>query len=399
MNILKLLILNILIVVHRFPLLCLLRKKPLSDSILILKIDAIGDSIIWLDSAKIYKEKFPNHHLILLHNKAWTDIAEKLPYFDKCIPFDSNLYFKSIFYRLKLLKNINQIYYQKVINPTFSRNFFIQDYLVRNIHAQEKIGSSGDYSNTNSTLRKLTTNFDKYNPKLKKIADKWYTQLIEKEGDTKMELLQNAEFVQNYFQTTFEAHLPSFPFEITHYQGVSFKKYAVFIPGSSTLRRSWDIQKMATVARYVIENEQLNIVVCGSQSESILFDKLLDYLPQKESFMLNLCGKTTLLEMISVLKEARLIIGNETAASHIAVAVRTPSICLLGGGHFGRFQPYPPQIASPEEQSILPKIVFKKMDCFGCGWICPFPLENGKWKCIHLIETEDVIKQIEHLNK
>lgn len=37
-----------------------------------------------------------------------------------------------------------------------------------NLHADEKIGSIGDYNNTNNTIAKLTDRFDYYNPKLKK---------------------------------------------------------------------------------------------------------------------------------------------------------------------------------------------------------------------------------------
>ena len=59
-----------------------------SNCILVIRLDAIGDSVIWLDQAKEYRKRFPNHKLVLFHNISWKDIAERLPYFDECISFN-----------------------------------------------------------------------------------------------------------------------------------------------------------------------------------------------------------------------------------------------------------------------------------------------------------------------
>jgi ADP-heptose:LPS heptosyltransferase len=104
-----------------------------------------------------------------------------------------------------------------------------------------------------------------------------------------------------------------------------------------------------------------------------------------------LAGKTSLPEFVEVIRQARLLISNETSAVHIAAAVKTPSVCILGGGHFGRFLPYPEKVVN-----CKPVAVFKKMACFGCNWKCNQPHNvNGCVPCIEQIEMPDVISAVD----
>ena len=171
-------------------------------------------------------------------------------------------------------------------------------------------------------------------------------------------------------------------------------KYFVFCLGASTPRRTWSVENFAEVAKNYIN--EYGIVVCGGANEQMLCEQFIAYgLPQEK--VVNLCGKTNILELISVIKYADFILSNETAASHITVAVRTPSVCLLGGGHFGRFQPYQVEEVQAEDLTIFPKVVSIPMDCFHCNWICRFPLKDGKWQCIYDIDKNKVIAAIDSI--
>ncbi len=394
MTLLKECLLRILILVYRIPLGRMIGKKKKHNAILVMRTDLIGDCVIWLDSAKEYKKKFPNNHLVLLHNKAWTDMALKMPYFDECIPFDGKLFMKSIRYYFILLKQLNVYHYQKVFNTMYARNFFIQDWIVHNLSADEKIGFSGNFANTNNTLAKLTSNFSKYNPTLYAIANKWYDILIPAEKGVKMELQRNAEFIRACVNPTFKANLPILPFDIEETSDLTPKHYVVFALGASTIRRTWNVEKFARIAKHL--SQRFAIVCCGTQSESVLCQQLKDILPQEN--IINKCGQTSLMELFSLIKNAQFILTNDTSTSHIAVATQTPSVVILGGGHFGQFQPY--QTDTIQYNTIhpaLPMPVYKTMDCFNCGWICKYPLQNGRWKCIADITAEEVLKKVNQL--
>ncbi len=72
----------------------------------------------------------------------------------------------------------------------------------------------------------------------------------------------------------------------------------------------------------------------------------------------NLSGKCTIRQSAAILKRCKLAVGAETGLAHIACAVGTPNVILLGGGHFGRFMPY-----SPETSAVV-----NPLECFGCNW-------------------------------
>ena len=106
----------------------------------------------------------------------------------------------------------------------------------------------------------------------------------------------------------------------------------------------------------------------------------------------NLAGKTSLQELISIIAGAHLLVGNETGAVHIAAAVSTSAICILGGGHFGRFLPY--NLERPSDKP-LPVAVFHKMDCFECNWECKYDVVDGNAvACISNIPIKTVWNEV-----
>ena len=112
----------------------------------------------------------------------------------------------------------------------------------------------------------------------------------------------------------------------------------------------------------------------------------------------NLIGKTTLIELFSIIKQAKFVITNETSASHITVAVRTPSICILAGAHYARFQPYIVENISDDEKKYLPKIANYFMDCYNCNHICPYiPDKQTTYPCIAKINPQLVIEKIKEI--
>lgn len=371
-------------------------QKP-SNTILIIRIDAIGDSIIWLDQAKEYRKAFPNHKLVLLHNKAWSDIAKQMSWFDEYVSFDRTRINDKKYY-LQLISQLNNYAFEKIFSPVFSRDFFTVDWLVHNINAKEKIGYDGDYLNCNGMIDHNIYIIKKYNSSdLKKIADNWYTKLVPNNNQCFMELQRNAHFVRQTIKPDFKCALPTIPFKIPMFDCIPKEEYAIFFLGASTTLRTWPVNKFHQIEQHIPYKK---IILCGSSSDSILAHTYQSFGCSSDKTIIDLTGKTTLIELISVIHNASLIITNETSASHIAVATRTPSICLLGGGHFGRFHPYHVENISDEEKNYLPSVVTSHINnCFKCNWICKYPLQNSRWKCIDEIQIEDVIRTINEIIK
>ena len=129
-------------------------------------------------------------------------------------------------------------------------------------------------------------------------------------------------------------------------------------------------------------------VLCGSDREKELCDRIIQKSGEKNS--LNYAGKTSLIELVELIRGAQILLSNETSAVHIAPLVNTKSICIVGGGHYGRFLPYPNQL-----QAKKPVVAVEELSCFGCNWKCTINHLSDKCRpCVENIKVEHVLELI-----
>lgn len=127
--------------------------------------------------------------------------------------------------------------------------------------------------------------------------------------------------------------------------------YFILAPGASTQNRRWPIEKFAVLSKEVSEWKGWKIVVIGNKQEAEHGDKLKVLLPETE--ITNLAGRLSLPESMVVVKNATLLISNESAPIHMAATTGTPAICISQGNHFGRWNPYPKTVA-PWIETVYP---------------------------------------------
>ena len=151
------------------------------DSIMLVRLDVIGDFVLWLDSARAYRSIYPNKKIVLYANASWADLASQLNHWDEVISVDMLKLRSDELYRIKSFYDIRRRGFSIAIQPTYSREY-MGDMLMRASHAGERIGYVCDSSNI--LLQQ------------KNISDRWYTRLIPSGPDPMMELKRNAEFVR-----------------------------------------------------------------------------------------------------------------------------------------------------------------------------------------------------------
>jgi len=353
-------------------LLSIKRESKNTKSVLIIRLDAIGDFILWLDSAQHFRKIYPNKKIILLGNQVWTDLAKKFPYWDEVWELDRRKFYRNLPYRVRLLKKIRKAGFDIVIQPTYSREFLYGDAIVRVSGARKKIGSVGDCSN----IRPLE----------KKISDQFYTRLIPATPHPLMELKRNAEFMYG-LGMSMEAGLPDLSLAIKGVKNPldNVSDYYVLFPGASWSGKQWPITRFAALSDKIYRQCGLIAVVCGSPAEQGLAEALVSHINVP---VMNMTGKTNLVNLAVIIKDASFLVGNDTSAIHFATAISRPSFCLSGGGHYGRFMPY--DIESKTEKP-LPVPIIHKMDCFGCNWQCRYFIKDGEpVPCIEKISVDEV---------
>ena len=253
--------------------------------ILIIRQDAIGDFVMWLDTAKEYRKLYPpdKYKIVLAGNKIWCDLAEELPYWDKVIPVDVKQFKTFSSYRWKLLRKIRKLKIETAIQPTFSREFYHGDALVQASGALRKVSSAGDMANRN-WLKKF-------------IADSWNTELIPASTETLTELERNAEFFSGLTNYT---HLTCYPqLDIPDFWLSSEwkeKTFYILVPGTSgaVAGKEWPPAFFSDLATKVFRQTGWEGLICGAKQEHSLGEQILK---QCDAPLQNLCGQTTLVEL------------------------------------------------------------------------------------------------------
>lgn len=360
---------SILLNVDRFVSSTLCNNKK--SGVLLIRLDAIGDFIIWLDTAKEYRRIYPNQKITLIANAAWADMAHGLPFWDDVWPVKLlDLTWKPL-YRWALFRKVSSAHFETAIHPTFSRVFLHGDSVIHASHARHRIGSLSDNCSISASD--------------KAISDRWYTQLLPASSKPMMELDRNAEFISHLTAKGFKASLPQWPVMATLPNRLQPKgAYAILFPGASWHGRQWPEQSFADVGEQLHRLHGWQMVLCGAPSERALCQAIAEAAPEAS---LNLAGITTLAELAELIRGAQLLIANETSAVHIATAVGTPAVCIVGGGHYGRFVPYP-----DHGLGTKPLVAAKLMPCFNCNWQCSQPYDStGPVPCISGVPVAQVM--------
>ncbi|MDQ7033190.1 MAG: lipopolysaccharide heptosyltransferase II [Desulfonauticus sp.] len=153
-------------------------------------------------------------------------------------------------------------------------------------------------------------------------------------------------------------------------------KYVVIAPGSKWPTKRWTVQGFKDVVRF-LQQRDFQVVLMGGKEDVSICEEI-----GLEGKVLNLAGKTSLRESFALISKARLLVSNDSAPVHMAVALNTPVVAIFGPT-VKEFGFYPFQKG---------EVVEIDMDCRPCGLHghkkCP--LEHHR--CMRQISSQKVIQ-------
>jgi ADP-heptose:LPS heptosyltransferase len=346
--------------------------------VLIVRLDGIGDFVLWLDAARTLVSHYhvQGYRVVLLGEQAWASWAEEMRLADEVWGLDVQRFVHNLPYRWHWSRRIRKAGFSIAIQPTFSfpRRFLLGDSAVRASGAPIRIGSVGDHRSNQR----------------KRMESRIYTQLIPAADGLMMELKRNAEFMRGLGFKDFKARLPSIPPSFSKLPDqLPPQPYAVIFPGAGWDGREWQPAKFAEIGRR-LASLGLQVVLAGGMADRERADL---FFKEQQGNIVDLVGQLTLSGLAEVLRRAAVVISNETSAMHIGVAMGIPVVSIVGGGHYGRFAPYDVETADGTQQ--FPLVTANPMSCFNCNWDCIYP--RGKHepvKCIYDITVEEVWSKV-----
>jgi ADP-heptose:LPS heptosyltransferase len=123
------------------------------------------------------------------------------------------------------------------------------------------------------------------------------------------------------------------------------------------------------------------VVLTGSAAEAPLAEELARCM---RAAPLNLAGRTTLGGLGALVARARLVVANDTSVSHIAAAMRTPSVIVACGSD--------PRRWAPLDQE-LHRVLWHEIECRPCmNAECPIG-----HPCALAVSTGAVVNEINRM--
>ena len=344
-------------------------KRVSAEKIVWVRTDSIGDNVLAASMLPYLYKKITSNIVVVCQDHI-KELYEHCPFVEKVISFNKPAAYQNASYRNWIIEQIRAYEPDLALNSVFSREP-ITDVLTLQSGAKEKIAMYGDLCNIPQSIR------DENN--------KHYTQLIASKGEWKLELDRHKDFLKGLGITVRRELQPVMWLSSEDVQRAKDlfqvlklepkKTIALFAGAQSPLR----IYKLyGHVLRTLCEKYGFGVIALGARHDHGVNESQLKGIDAK---YVNLSGKTTLRQCAAIIKLCALALGAETGLAHMACAVGTPNVIMLGGGHFGRFMPYSP----------LTTAVILPLDCYGCNWRCKY----GRGICVQEIAPEVVEKAVE----
>lgn len=345
-------------------------KRKVNDTLIIIKIEAIGDYLVFRNCLKAIREsrKYRGYKITFVGNALWKDVAIKFDssYADTFIwitPSDLN----TLSERRRIFDEVSSKRYKQLITFHYSRSLATEN-LSFVIIANEKITMNGDCLNIK--------------PNIKKYTDKIYSKIINIPSTIVHEFHRNVFFLSNIVEEHIEMSKPELLLEDLPYHSVllNFNDYFIIAPGAGVTNRQVSKKTLQDIIEYLLSNK-INLCFVGAPSEAEYVNSLIASF--ESELILNLTGKTTLVELAYIVKKAQAVLCNDSSIFHLGVSLNKKTVCFAGGGHFERFVEY------PGVKDIY--LCYYRMACFNCDWKCIFNFKNSqRYPCIENLQTKEI---------
>lgn len=357
--------------------------------IIIIRLDGLGDMILWLSSLQHIRQVYHNRHITVMIHEAWAPFLVNLNMADDVIPipFISTMqsFKRKRFYHLRLLMLLLQVscwarqwQAAMVIHPTHARTL-ISDLLATLIRSPIRWGVLGNQHNEWKKIQWV--------PGLRfKDMNKRYSHRVT--GNPHMMVLP----LNAHVTSTITAQ-PMPPSMINLCQRTTTSPlsppYIVWCPQAGDSGREWPLEKW----EIVLTDLPIPIVVVGIGQASLLLKKIIQRLSSNGQVLMDWVGQTTLSELAGVLSHASLFLGNDSGVTHLASALQIPSIMIIGGGHYSTYAPYVGVKGGPT-------VCKHELPCYGCNWTCHHKdyQSNHAYPCVEMVDPNWVRQQVyQHL--
>ena len=292
--------------------------------ILVVRYRFIGDMILTIPFLRNLRYAYPNAQIDMLVSPNSGEVIENCPYINNFIYFDTTR--KHKYEKGKDEKKSFWYYVKELRKNKYDKAFVLKRSLSSALLCyfagiKERIG----YDTENRGF--LLTRKLKYDNKKHELL--CFLDALEADGkEVKDTYLENwiLEENKNKVLSLFEDN------------NISSKNKKVVINATATNQmKVWDINNFARIIEYLSNKKEAQVIFIGAPSDKTIYDNI-QYNEDLKIKPINFCGEVTIKDSLALLREADLLIGNDSGNLHMASSVGTPVIGLYGPMPFEKWR-------------------------------------------------------------
>ncbi|MBN2453896.1 MAG: lipopolysaccharide heptosyltransferase II [Candidatus Omnitrophica bacterium] len=341
----------------------------MSKKILIVRLDRIGDVVLSTPVIKSLRDAYPDSHITMMVAPHAREIVEGNPYLNEVIVYDKSGPHKGIAGNAGFIQELRDKKFDIaiVLHPTNRAHM-----VVSLAGIPERIGYD----------RKAGFLLTKRIPHSKQFG-------MRHEIDYTLDLLRHIGIEPKSKELYMPVNIAS---EhkidgILKESGIKDSDILVVVnPGASCASKRWRVERFADVANGLVEKYKARVAVISGNTDKKFGDRLASFITGR---CVNLSGRTTIGDVASLLRRARLLISNDSGPVHISCAVGTPVIVIFGRNDRG---------LSPERWGPCGKNDIVLHKDVGCE-ICYAHNCRSEFKCLDSITSREVLEAAEKLLK
>lgn len=317
----------------------------------------IGDTVMAAFVLRGIKEQYPDCQLDVIMAKWFKDLAKLMPYIDEVHEFSKN----------EFPGPIGNFRYGKEIGKKKKYDLFIC------LPLSFSSATVGFFTGS-----KIRTGFHAEHRSL------LFTKPIDRLPG--LHIVEEFNYVfERYSGKKIEFRPLGFQPEKSNILDSNTNKFLILNVRSGPPSRSIPIDKSISIANVLLETYPHDIILIGAQNETKYVSQVKDSFSTNNR-VVNLAGKTDLMELAYVLSKAEVVVTTDSGSAHIANAVGTPTVVLFGAEPEHRARPY--------DQSISKTLRVHDLKCAPCtSEYCKY---NDN-RCLSTIENSAILKLLNEL--
>ncbi len=337
---------------------------------LFIRLRNLGEAVLDTANLRALKRARPDLQITTLVEAIYTDLYEADPDIE-AIPLTRGQQEKrsSLSSRLNIIRALRQKKFKAVINlhggPTSAQLTFLSG-------AKHRIGAAHFRNGYAYNLRvppaeEILGRTDLHSVESQFGWFKWLGLPTEKPGPTQL-------FVAPNKREAARAKLSAAGVDLNH-------PYAILAPTNEFYTKRWMPERYAAIAERLCARG-LQVVLTGAPTSEQIAQ--VESVQAATSQTLAVLTSLSIGELLAVIAEAKVFVGNDSGPAHIAAAVRTPLVVLFGPASSVRWRPWAARHT---------ELVQNDFACNPCAmYTCT---EYAEPECIRSITVEQVSKAIE----